>query len=444
MSEEVKTPLVGSGGDKLNTDKLSVDRLTKLKDAGKITAAAMIRVRSLLLPGANVHDLCVAGDASIREATKKVYSKVERGIAFPTCVSPNNIVSNFAPLSNTVYKLREGDLVKVEMGTHIDGHPAVSAQTFVVNTLGETIDDKRANVLIAANVAAKCILNSVKPGMKWADVKRIVDLVALEFDCFSIADIQFAELGRFKLYAASNGGRDDKSSPLAPSGEGMSSQGIWSFNIAMSTCNGNDGESETKPTIYEKVPDVRYGLKMKASRQVFSEITKLSLGFPFNVGSLISPVSKETKETKTSRDLEPALVGEEVGDSPLSASTRIGLKECFDHGLINNFRILEVEENEFVARIRFTIVMQNGVPVCLGNEPTMDHPHVGRKKGIESEVIRKMLSCPSKSGKPKKSKSGKKTKASVASASGVKSDKGDEKSSDKGNKGDEKSDLPAL
>ena len=162
------------------------------------------------------------------------------------------------------------------MGVHIDGYPVISAQTFVVNTLKEMIEDKRANVLIAVNVAAKCILNNITPEMKWADVKRIINLVALEFDCFSVGDLQLAELGRFKLYAALDGDRDNKHSPLGEGGTGIgigmgkgtasgdedskaSSGGqIWSFNIAMSSCN-DTVESEMKPTIYEKVP--RYSLQ---------------------------------------------------------------------------------------------------------------------------------------------------------------------------------------
>ena len=71
----------------------------------------------------------------------------------------------------------------------------------------------------------------------------------------------------------------------------------------------------------------------------------------------------------------------------------MGIKECFDHGLINNFRILETDENEFVARLRFTGIMHNGVFTCIGGEPTLDHPNIGRKKPIESEAVKKLLAA---------------------------------------------------
>ena len=71
----------------------------------------------------------------------------------------------------------------------------------------------------------------------------------------------------------------------------------------------------------------------------------------------------------------------------------MGIKECFDHGLINNFRILETDENEFVARLRFAGIMHNGVFTCIGGEPTLDHPNIGRKKPIESEAVKKLLAA---------------------------------------------------
>jgi len=48
-------------------------------------------------------------------------------------VSINNIAAHFSPLSNEAEaELKDGDLVKVELGTHIDGYAAVGAHSFIV------------------------------------------------------------------------------------------------------------------------------------------------------------------------------------------------------------------------------------------------------------------------------------------------------------------------
>ena len=55
------------------------------------------------------------------------------GIAFPTCVSINNCICHFSPLKgDSDVLLKEGDLVKIDLGAHIDGFIAVAAHTLVV------------------------------------------------------------------------------------------------------------------------------------------------------------------------------------------------------------------------------------------------------------------------------------------------------------------------
>lgn len=63
---------------------------------------------------------------------------MEKGIAFPTCVSVNNICAHYSPLvsdANETEKetatLKEGDVVKIDLGVHIDGYIALVGHTVV-------------------------------------------------------------------------------------------------------------------------------------------------------------------------------------------------------------------------------------------------------------------------------------------------------------------------
>ena len=56
-------------------------------------------------PGIKAVALCQLGDESIEEATGKIYNgkgkdgkKIDKGIAFPTCISPNHCVGHYSPL----------------------------------------------------------------------------------------------------------------------------------------------------------------------------------------------------------------------------------------------------------------------------------------------------------------------------------------------------------
>jgi hypothetical protein len=58
------------------------------------------------VPGAKILDLCEFGTKVLEAAAAKLYTKkvngkaIDRGVAFPVCVSVNDTVCNFSPLEN--------------------------------------------------------------------------------------------------------------------------------------------------------------------------------------------------------------------------------------------------------------------------------------------------------------------------------------------------------
>lgn len=44
---------------------------------------------------------------------KNAKKKIDRGVAFPTCVSVNNTVGHFSPLASDETVLEEGDMLKM-------------------------------------------------------------------------------------------------------------------------------------------------------------------------------------------------------------------------------------------------------------------------------------------------------------------------------------------
>ncbi|XP_043690347.1 ERBB-3 BINDING PROTEIN 1-like isoform X3 [Telopea speciosissima] len=114
-------------------DLTSPEVVTKYKTAAEIVNKALQFVVSECKPKAKVVDICEKGDALIREQSgnmyKNVKKKIERGIAFPTCISINNTVCHFSPLASDETVLQEGDMLKIDMGCHIDGFIAIVAHT---------------------------------------------------------------------------------------------------------------------------------------------------------------------------------------------------------------------------------------------------------------------------------------------------------------------------
>jgi len=63
------------------------------------------------------------------EELRKVFNnkkskKMERGIAFPTCISVNNIFGHYSPMGDESTLLSEGDIAKIDLGCHLDGFVA--------------------------------------------------------------------------------------------------------------------------------------------------------------------------------------------------------------------------------------------------------------------------------------------------------------------------------
>ena len=101
------------------------------------------------------------------------------GIAFPTSISVNNCVCHFSPLkSDQDYILKEGDLVKIDLGVHVDGFIANVAHTSVVDVAqGTQVTGRKADVIKAAHLCAEAALRLVKPGNQVSCLVQVQSLI---------------------------------------------------------------------------------------------------------------------------------------------------------------------------------------------------------------------------------------------------------------------------
>ena len=152
--------------------------LSKYKMAGKIVSKVLDALVNICVSGTNVYDMCQNGDKMMLDELDKVYKDVAKGISFPTCGRINNVAGFYAPKVKVVKDtIKNGDLVKIELGAHIDGYPAFVCYTVVIGTIKK--DDGRANVLKAISEASKEILGIMKPGYTNTDVIKIMDITEI-------------------------------------------------------------------------------------------------------------------------------------------------------------------------------------------------------------------------------------------------------------------------
>ena len=110
-------------------DLSNADIVTKYRCAGDIANSVLTAIIEVIKPGVKAVELCKRGDDLVEEATSKVYNvkkggkKVEKGSAFPTCISVNHCCGHYSPLtSEDDVTLVEGDVVKIDLvGNNMSG-----------------------------------------------------------------------------------------------------------------------------------------------------------------------------------------------------------------------------------------------------------------------------------------------------------------------------------
>jgi len=367
-------------------DLSSSDVQGKYKKAAEIANGAIKLVMDATKPGAKIVELCEMGDKYILDETAKIYNvkkggaKVEKGIGFPTCVSVNNIVGHCSPVSGDAAEIKEGDVVKIDLGVALDGYVAVAAHTVVVNN-GAVITGRVADAMQAALVAADCALKMLKPGNKNSQVTDIIGKVAEDFKVTPVAGVLSHNMTRFVIdgpkVIINKPDVDQKVEEVT-----FEPNQVWAIDMVFSTGDGKPRASEERTTILKRALQTTYSLKIAASRTVLSEINKRFPTFPFAVRSL---------ETK---------------------NARFGLKECLDHELLAPYPMLMEKDGETVVHFKFTaLITPSGTVKISGLNVDPKLVVQSEHKVTNQEVLDVLKTSSKKQDKKKKKKTDKKDAA---------------------------------
>jgi methionyl aminopeptidase len=136
--------------------------LEKYVKAGKIGQEAKDLARKELKSGLKVLDLA--------EKIEKFIKDSGGGIAFPVNISINDIAAHYTPDINDTLTFKEGDLVKVDIGTHVDGY--IGDTAFTVK-LGENSHP----LIEASNDALEQFIKEIRPGKTVGEMSKLIDEV---------------------------------------------------------------------------------------------------------------------------------------------------------------------------------------------------------------------------------------------------------------------------
>ena len=80
-----------------------------------LTQEALAAVIEKCVVGAKIFDICEFGDKLIVEECAKTYTgkKIDKGVAFPVCISVNEICGHYSPMAEDLTVLAAGDVAKM-------------------------------------------------------------------------------------------------------------------------------------------------------------------------------------------------------------------------------------------------------------------------------------------------------------------------------------------
>jgi len=206
--------------------------IEKYERACKIAFEVLQETKPLIKPGAKLLEIAEAAEAKIREKGAKP--------AFPANISINEVAAHFTPEDDSTAVIGEKDIVKLDVGVHVDGFIGDNALTV-------DLSNENGKLVEAAEKALDAAICTIHSGVKIGDVGAEVEAAIKGYGYKPIENLTGHSLGEYELHAGveiPNIGNKDPTQlsegmviaiePFATNGEGRVSESpdveIFSFS----------------------------------------------------------------------------------------------------------------------------------------------------------------------------------------------------------------------
>ncbi len=153
--------------------------------AGKIAAQSLQFGKKLIKVDANILDVI--------EKIENEIKKLNGSPAFPAQVSINDMAAHFTPNDERDLKFKEGDLVKLDVGVHVNGFIGDNALTV---DLGDNKELSKASEL-----ALKEAIKLAKPGIKIYHIGEVIEKTITEFGFKPIKNLSGHGLDQYEPHS---------------------------------------------------------------------------------------------------------------------------------------------------------------------------------------------------------------------------------------------------
>lgn len=273
--------------------------------------------------------------------------KISKGIGHCTTISPSSYITPYTPLKSDAEEaattLKEGEIVKIQLGAQIDGFPAIVCDSVLVGGSDE-VSGREADLFLATHYANELLLRLMLPPSvapttgteeeqkkaaarkpyTQSQITQLLEKVTAAYDCNLVESTTIWLFDHNEIEAK-------KKIILAP-GEGVRGEGlpevgeVWGVEMGVSLGSGKVKTIDNKRTTLHRRTDQKYILKRPTSRSLLSEVVKKFGTFPFSL-----------------RQLED------------EKAAKVGVIECVRSGVLRQYEVVGDKNNDPVARLFSTI-----------------------------------------------------------------------------------------
>jgi len=235
--------------------------------AGKIASTVREKSRKWVVPG-----------ATLLEVAEKIEGEIVAlggELAFPVNISVNEVAAHYTPIDNDSKVFSAGDIVKIDIGVHVEGYIADTAASFYLGS-----DKKRIALVNASAEALKNAISAIKPGVNISEISGIIEDTIRKNGFYPVANLTGHYLEQYEIHA----------SPSIPNVRTGSKAVLREGDVIAIEPFATDGSGEVKDTgramIFSFLRDVFP--RSDGARKIQAFAKKLN-GLPFSSRSIKEP-----------------------------------------------------------------------------------------------------------------------------------------------------------
>lgn len=169
---------------------LDSETIKKYIIAGKIARKALEEAKKICEEGVSY--------LKVAEESERIIRKQGAKPAFPTNISVNSVGAHYTPVENDENTFKEGDVVKIDIGCHVDGYIADNALTLEIGT------NKHSSLIKASEEALDIAVKTIRDGVRTRDIGKNIERVIQDRGFNPISNLTGHELKQHVLHSGTS------------------------------------------------------------------------------------------------------------------------------------------------------------------------------------------------------------------------------------------------